>query len=352
MATVAAAACGKGGDKTKVEPADLQMVSAGNEPRTVLRYRIPKGTSQGIDVAVDMNVNANDMGGPLPTITMQMLIAVEDVDASGQMKLHTTIVDATARDRDDAKISATSLAGPLEKLKGLAFASTLSPNGRSSKSVIEGAKQLPDDVAAQLTALTSTLEQVMMPLPNEPVGVGAVWRSSRDMEQNGLKMTTVNTFSLVALDGDKLKYTIDTDVHGADQTVKMGDTSIDVKDITGTGGGDGSFSLTSLEMTAVLSAEFRSQMAMPGEATPTRMKMISQTKLAPQGAPMPSGPPIAPVTNRGSGSPPAGSASGSGADSASGSGVGSASGSAPGSATGSAGSASGSAGGSATGSAH
>jgi hypothetical protein len=155
--------------------------------------------------------------------------------------------------------------------------------------------------------------------------VGAVWRSSRDIHQSGLAMTTVNTFSLVGLDGDKLQYTIDTDVHGADQTVKMDGASLDVKDITGTGGGNGSFSLTSLEATAVLSAEFRSQMSAPGETAPTPMKMVTQTKLAPQGQPMPGG----------SAAPPAEGSGAAGSGSAGSGSAGSAAGSATGSATGS-----------------
>ena len=327
VAVIGGVGCSKGGDgASKAEPPDLQIVSLGNEPRTVLRYRIPKGTSQGIEVSVDMNVNAGDMGGPLPTITMSMLVAVEDVDASGQMKVHTTIIEATARERADAKIPAASLAGPLEKLKGIALSSTLSPNGRASKSEIEGAKQLPDDTAQQLDTLTSTLQQVTMPLPNEPVGPGAVWRSSRDIQQSGMKMTTVNTFSLISVDGDRLKYTIDTDVHGPDQTVTVGDASVQVKDITGTGGGDGSFSLRSLDMTAVLASEFRSQMAAPGEETPTKMKIVSQIKVTPQGPQVPSAPAPAPAPG------PEGSAAGSATGSAAGSATGSAAGSPTGSA--------------------
>lgn len=277
--------CRKRGEHAAVEPANLQIVSAGNEPRRVLRYRIPKGTSQGLELSVDMNLTAGEMGGQLPTIDMAMLVAVEDVSPSGEMKLRTTIIDATARERTDSKINPVALAGPLERLKGIAIENTLQPNGQVSKGQVEGLKQLPDDSAQQLTALTTTLEQVMMPLPNEPVGPGAVWRTSRDIQQGGMAMTSVNTFSLVSIDGDRLKYTLDTDVHGADQTVRSGSDSVDVKDITGTGGGEGTFSLAALDLTAVLSAEFRSEMAAPGETTPTKMKMMTQTRIVPQGTP-------------------------------------------------------------------
>src|SRR5512143_1350013 len=80
-------ACRKHGEHQAAEPANLQMVSAGNEPRKVLRYRIPKGTSQGLELSVDMNLTAGEMGGQLPTIAMSMLVAVEDVAPNGEMKL-------------------------------------------------------------------------------------------------------------------------------------------------------------------------------------------------------------------------------------------------------------------------
>ena len=300
-------ACRKHGEHQATEPANLQMVSAGNEPRKVLRYRIPKGTSQGLELSVDMNLTAGEMGGQLPTIAMSMLVAVEDVAPNGEMKMRTPMVDAVARERTDSKINPVALAGPLERLKGIAIESTLQPNGQVSKGQVEGLKQLPDNAAQQLTALTSTLEQVMMPLPNEPVGPGAVWRTSRDIQQGGMTMTAVNTFSLVSIDGDRLKYTLDTDVHGADQTVRAGSDSVDVKDITGTGGGEGTFSLASLELTAVLSAELRSQMAAPGETAPTKMKMMTQTRIAPQGAP----PAMGSAAGSAAGSAESGSAAGS-----------------------------------------
>ncbi len=285
------AACeGKGDKQAPIEPPDLQMVSAGNAPRKLLRYHVPKGTSQGLEVTIDMTLAAGEMGGPVPTIVMSLLLGAEDVTADGTMKLHTTIVEVTARDRADSKIPASALSGPLEAMKGIAMTSTLSPNGRIGKSQIEGGKQLPADVAAQLTALTASFENVVMPLPNEPVGVGAVWRSSRDLTQNGMKLTTVNTFNVTAITGDKIEYTMETQVHGADQTITQAGTTVEIKDVTGAGGGKGTLQLDKLAFDSELTAQLRSKMQAQGESTATPMMLTTQMKAHPAAAAAPSAP--------------------------------------------------------------
>src|SRR5687767_7850457 len=180
-------------------PPDLQMVSAGDEPRRLLRYHLPKGAKQGLEVAIDLDLEAGEVGGPLPTLAITMLLAVEDVLPDARMKLHVTIVDATAHDRAESKVPASALSGPLDAMKGIAISGLLSPNGRLGSVAVEGGKQLPESVAAQLASLTASFEQTMMPLPDVPVGVGAVWRNSRTIEQNSLKLTAVNSVTLTAL---------------------------------------------------------------------------------------------------------------------------------------------------------
>jgi len=64
--------CNKG--EEQVTRPDLQIVSAGNEPRRVLRYQAPKGTKQQLEIAVDVELTAGDMGGPMPTIAMTLAL--------------------------------------------------------------------------------------------------------------------------------------------------------------------------------------------------------------------------------------------------------------------------------------
>ena len=274
--------CKSGGDEGPITPPDLQIVSAGSEPRRPLRYRLARGTQQKLEVAVDMEVTAGDMGGPMPTLVLSLTIGVEQVLPVGA-QLRTAIVDVSARERYESRVPVNALTGPLESMKGVVIVSTIAPNGRLISSTIESSgKQLPEVVRTQLAALIASFDQLMMPLPDQAVGVGAVWRTSKSLEQQGMKMTAVNSVQLVGVDGDKLTFEIDTEVHGDDQTVKQADLALDVKDITGTGEGKGTLDLRTLALTSELTTEFRAQMQAPGESAPTPMRLSITTRAAPR----------------------------------------------------------------------
>ncbi|HEY5928377.1 MAG TPA: DUF6263 family protein [Kofleriaceae bacterium] len=270
-------------DGAQVSPPDLQIVSAGNEPRVPLHYRAAKGTTQQLAIAIDVEIGAGDMGGAMPTIVMTLAIKVEDVLPTGAMRLRTTIVETAAVDRDETRVPTAALSGPLELMKGIAFTTTMAPTGRLAGTRIElGDKQLTGAAKSQLAALTTSFDHLMMTLPDEPVGVGAVWRNSKPLEQNGMKLTAVNSVQLVAITGDKLELAVDTEVHGDDQTVKQGDLSVDIKDVIGTGGGKTTVDLGTLAVTSELTTEMRSTMQAAGESEITPMKMSIATRVTPK----------------------------------------------------------------------
>ena len=277
--------CKRGDEDGSGSPrADLQIVSRGSEPRRSLRYQVPKGTTQKLDLAVDMKISAGDMGGALPTIVMSLTIVVEDVVPVG-MKLRTTVVDAAARDRDESRVAPEALTGALDMLRGVELTSTLTPNGRVFATKLDtGAKEINASAKSQLAALTSSVDGLMMPLPDDPVGVGAVWRSSRPIEQNEMKLTAVSTIEVTALEGDKLVFAIDTAIHGDDQRVEQSGMTVEIKDVIGTGTGTGTIDLRTLAVTSELSTELRSEMQATGETATTPMRMSVMSKVSPRSA--------------------------------------------------------------------
>jgi Family of unknown function (DUF6263) len=279
LIALAVIGCRKGEDQRAAT--DLQIVSTGNEPRQRLHYQATKGAQQQLDVAVDVEINAGDMGGPMPTIVMTLSLAVEDVVPIGA-KLRSTVVDVTARDRDESRVPANAISGPLANLKGVVLTTTLTSNGRLIGTKVDtGGKQLPESAKKPLGALTTSFDQLMMPLPDEPVGVGAVWRNSRPLEQNGMKMIAVNTVKLTSITGDKIGFDLETQIHGDDQTIRQGELAVDIKDVVGTGSGKGTIDLRTLAMTSELTSELRSTMQSPGEAQAMPMKLTIATHVAP-----------------------------------------------------------------------
>jgi uncharacterized protein DUF6263 len=275
--------CKKGDDDgAAVRAPDVHVVSAGQEPRQLLRYQAAKGTKRDLELALDIAATAGDMGGPMPTIVLTLSLVIEDVTPQG-MKLRSTVVDAAARDRDDTRVDTKALAGPLDLMKGVVLTTTMAPSGKLTGTTIElGQKQLSGRAKSQLAALTTSFDQLMMTLPGEPVGASAVWRNSRPLEQNGMKLTAVNSVELIGITGDTISYEIDTEVHGDDQVVKQGDMQLDIKDITGTGTGKGTIDLRTLAVTSELDSEFRSSMQAGGEGSAMPMRMTISTKVTPK----------------------------------------------------------------------
>ena len=266
-----------------ISPPDLQIVSAGNEPRRVLRYHAPKDTRQRLELSVLVALHAGEVGAPMPTIVLTLAYAVDAVMPNGQMTLRGTIEEIRAVETEGSKVPAAALNGPLETLKGLTIHSVLSPTGRITGSTLDtGGKTIAPELDAQLQSLIRSFESTMMTLPEEAVGVGAVWRNSKPVDQNGMKLKAVNTVTLTALKGDAIEYSIDTDIHGANQSVTQQGVTIEIEDIVGSGAGKGSLDLATLAVTSELAAELRSRMKATGEdEQPTNMTMSSKQTVRP-----------------------------------------------------------------------
>lgn len=265
-----------------VSPPDLQLVSAGSEPRRALRYQPAVGTTQKLEVAVDVELEAGDMGGPMPTLVFAMTVSVEALLPTGDMRVRAVVDDAHAREREGSTVPAVAVTGSIAVLQGLALEAQLSPIGRLTGARVDTtSKPLPADVEAQVASLVASFESTMMPLPVEPVGIGAVWRNSRALTTNGMSLTAVNAVTLTGATGTSITFALDTDVHGKDQTVSQAGISIEIKDLVGTGSGTGTIDLTTLAVTSELTSQLRSVMSAPGDTEPTKMTMTTVSRVRP-----------------------------------------------------------------------
>lgn len=267
-------------------PDGVLVLGAGSEPRQVLRYHVAKGTTNLVDLALDVDIDAGGQGGPLPTLVMTSEMTADELLPDGSTKLRTTITNVTARDRAGSAITAEQMAEQTELMRGLVLRGTLVPEGMLRDLHVDaGGRVLPPGLTAQLDTLSKSFEQVAMPLPRTPVGAGASWQHSRTFTQSGMVMTTTTTFRLIAIDGDTLTFESATLVGGADQTVTQGSATIQLSKISGKGSGKGTVDLSRMAMTGELLAELGSDMSAQGETTRMNMKMV--TRLSPTPTPTP-----------------------------------------------------------------
>ncbi|HEV7557527.1 MAG TPA: DUF6263 family protein [Kofleriaceae bacterium] len=267
-----------GSAATKTVKDGLEIISEGAQPRKLLRYAVAKGTHSPIEVAMDMDLDAG-IKNVAPTLVMVMDIGVDDVTSDGKMKLRTSINDVSARDRPGAA-SAAMLKGQLDLMTGTTMTATLGPDGSFKDSAFESSKKMPDAMKEQLAGMTGNIERIAMPLPAVPVGVGAKWRATKSVAQNGMNVTTVTTFELTKIDGDVFAYKTTVTITGPDQAVTMGGMTTQVTGITGSGSGEGTMNLAKLAMTSTQDVHFAATMAAGDDKTElkTSLKVVMTPK--------------------------------------------------------------------------
>lgn len=281
--------CGEKAKPPPPPPSAVTVIESGAAPRQVLRYRIERDLHAIAKVELDVTIDAGGQGGVLPTMVLGLETRMEEALPSERARVRTTIVDVSARERPGSLITAAALDAEAHHLRGIAFVGVLAPTGTLDEVTVElGGKKLPPALAAQVDTLAKTFQQVAMPLPPTPVGIGARWRYAKPIEQGGMTMTATTEVQLAAFDGRRLSYALTTALAGPDQTVTQAGTTIQLTNIRGEGKSSGLVDLTRMTMTAEQTLAFRAEMAGDDDQN-ARMELTVTTRFiegtAPAAAP-------------------------------------------------------------------
>ncbi len=183
------------------QPPVVKVVYPGAEPRRPIRYAIAKGRTEHLTMDMAMEL-ALDMGGasvpsmPLPTMRMTADVAVTDVTSSGDATYAVALTDFTLVDAAnvDPKFVA-ALQGASFDVKAVSGAVTISARGISRNAKIDTRKITNPQMAQMIDRMSSTIQQLALPFPEEAVGSGAEW----DVRQ-ALTVDSVHTFQKIVVD--------------------------------------------------------------------------------------------------------------------------------------------------------
>ncbi|CAN5817879.1 hypothetical protein BH11MYX3_BH11MYX3_39190 [soil metagenome] len=282
IACVIAAGCGSKSEPPPPPPETaLEVIDAGLEPRIELRYKLTKGTRTPCEITGDMVLGNGTEAVPWPSIVTATEIIADDVLPDGAMRVHYTVLSATAHDRPNQLLSAEEMNVPLQLLVGTTIAGTLTPTGAlTGLRVDTGGKQLPAALQGQVSSLTRAFERIAMPLPNAPVGVGALWTFKQALDQTGMKLIAMTTIKVTAMTPTTVGFTLSSDLSGPDQTVDESGTKVSLKAVGGKMRGTGTIDLTRLTLAGELVADLHMDMTSSGQSDHTTM--TTTLKLVPQ----------------------------------------------------------------------
>ena len=264
----------------------IEIVAPGGEPHHVLRYQLAPNTTTPFELAMDIDLRTFDVAVQMPTLTLALDLTTTTVEPSGNAKLKLAVVGASVRARNDDP-KAVQVVKLMDRqaqlLVGLVLAYTLSPGGRVSGSVVETVStDLSGPMQEQVATLVQLGEQIAMPLPDQPIGVGARWKHRRTIKQNQLALLSVTTVDVTAIDGNRITFTSNADLSGDDQTITRDGQSAQVANIRGNASQQGTLDLGTATLTGEMRASLVFEMNVDNQRRPTRFEIA--TKVSPRTA--------------------------------------------------------------------
>ncbi|MCW5552631.1 MAG: hypothetical protein KIS67_10805 [Verrucomicrobiae bacterium] len=263
----------------------VKLLSAGAEPRRVLRLQPQPGQLQTTTTTLKMDMDMG-LGQPMkmPAIIMPMEVTVKNVSANGDITYEIVIGDVSvAVDPDALPQVAEAMKASLGGVKGLSGTATMSPRGFSKDSD----SMLPSDADPQmrqaLSQLQETWSNIAAQLPEEAVGVGAKWEVRQPLKSQGMTVNQTATYELLSLDGDRLSTAITMTQSASNQKIQnpaMPQMQLDVTKLTGSGRGNMTLDLGQvMPLTATLQAQTEMSLSMDMGGQKQRMTMKSGMNL-------------------------------------------------------------------------
>jgi len=222
----------------------------------------------------------------LPTVKMTADVAVTGVASNGDVSFSTIFSGATAEASADANpMIASALEGLQNAVKGIKGTATI-----SSRGVVKAAKVDMGNAgqAQQMTNdLTSQIENLATPLPEEAVGAGAKWEIRQALKTAGQVQFQKITMEVTALDATSvtIKSIVEVTVPAQAMTnaALPAGTEVQLDASKGTGTGTSTIRLDSLIPTAeqTINSTMSMTMNMGGQSQPMSMENTIKITIAP-----------------------------------------------------------------------
>lgn len=216
--TLAAPACTDKGPKDSCASQaknipQVKLLSAGQAPQEPLRLQIA-GSHKEVMVMTMRMAMAMEMGGTqampytkLPATAMNMGLNIGAIERSGDFRYDFALdsIDVLP-DADSPPGMVDAIKAAMGDLKGMSGFSQVTSRGE----VCDAGFTLPENVSPQvkqtMDGMQQSMQQIAIPFPVEPVGVGAKWEVTTHLSHSqGIELTQTATYELLERSGTTVK---------------------------------------------------------------------------------------------------------------------------------------------------
>jgi hypothetical protein len=267
----------------------VELLSAGSEPRQILRYKPAVKSKQTAVMTMNMEMALSIAGEPVPignlpgtAITFDTL--VDRVDPNGDIyyQFRYTNVDLVG----DSKLppaQRAQLLTQIKKLTGVRGTVVVDNRGQTKFGKFDLPPDLDDGEKKMLKQISNSVEQLSSPLPEPALGVGAKWRVLSSPKLNGMQLKQTTTFELVGVQAGSMTLKVVQEQQAPPQPMNTTQLpkgkTLNLKSLTGKGQGQMFVKLDRLvPITSNLNAQMQSEMESPNPSGES-MKMTTNIKM-------------------------------------------------------------------------
>lgn len=209
----------------------VTLITPGDEPRTELRYDFTDGQQVSAAMSQTQQMAQSIDGQPAPEVMLTTLFDfVGEVEADGDTyTLPLTVENSRVADDTDPQLRDAVSEG-ISALDGATFVTVGDTRGQIIDSTIEDAEGLQSD-PSMMSMMESMAEQsaLSFPLPAEPVGVGARWSSTQELDLQGFVIPQTTETELLSIDGNVIELAITSTQEVPPGPMTLGGTEVEIR---------------------------------------------------------------------------------------------------------------------------
>ena len=249
----------------------VTLTSPGTGTRSPLRFAARRGTRSTLTMSMKMAIGI-EVGGnvvpptPTPAIRMVMSVTVIGVDPAGDMtyEMKTRKVEALPGKGVTPEVLASTTAA-LAGMSELAGRATVTSRGFARDVSLDVPATATQQTRDMLGGMKQSLSQLSAPLPEEPVGIGATWDTTTVLEQNGMRLTQIAHYTLLARTRTRASLGVTIEQHALPQTIVANGLKLELVSYEGGGAGQTAFDLGMLvPRRSTVKVHSALEMKMPG----------------------------------------------------------------------------------------
>jgi hypothetical protein len=187
------------------QPAKIELLTPGAEPRRELKFRPAANSKQSMTMTMGMSMDMSIGDSPLPKtpipkMVIKMDLNVQKVDPSGDIYYNFAYGDIKAiADKDTPPEMLAAMQKSLKSLIGIQGNIVINSSGLVKSKNLILPKTVEPMLKETLEQFNTSMDRVSTQLPSGMLGVGAKWQVNDSIQSGGIKFNQSSTYEIVEI---------------------------------------------------------------------------------------------------------------------------------------------------------